>query len=142
METLAATGGVKPRQHRLEITDHSLRQLVADAQQDRGRRRHRLVAADARRHRHDRRNRIGGKTHDQKPDHGVPKSRHHPGQRDREKRQQRYIDNSESTRRQRQRGQRQGSYHGGRKQDGKQHPPAGNIASGGVGLHGLWWRAL
>ena len=98
METLAAAGGIEARQHRLEIADHPLRQLVADAQQDRGRSRHRLVAADARRHRHDRRNRIGGKTHDQKADHGVPESRHHPGQCHREQHKQHDVDNAEAAR--------------------------------------------
>ena len=58
METAAATGSVQTRQHWFEIADHPLRRFVADAQQDRGRRRHRLVATDTRRHRHNRRNRV------------------------------------------------------------------------------------
>ncbi len=137
IETLAAAGDVEARQHRLEIANHPFRRLVADAQQDRGRHRHRLVAPDARRRRHYRRNRIGGKTHDQKPDHGVPESRYHPGQRDREQRQQRYVDDVEAARRQRQRREPQDSGHRGCKQDSKQHAPAGNIVSGGIGLQGL-----
>jgi hypothetical protein len=141
METFAATGSIQARQHRLEIADHPLRQFVADAQQDRGRRRHRLVAADTRRHRHHSRHRIDRKMHDQKPDHGVPESRHHPGQRDREQNQQYGVDDREAARRQRQRGKRQGASHGGGKQDSKQHAPAENIVSGG-GLQGLGWGAL
>jgi hypothetical protein len=138
-KALAAAGGVKAREHRLEIADHPLRQLVADAQHDRRRDRHRLVAADARRHRHDRGDRIGGKTQDQKPYHGVPESHHHPGQRHREQHQQRNVDRVEATRRQRQRGKRQRCRHGQGEQDNEKHPPADNIVSGGVGLYGLRW---
>ena len=50
--------------------------------------------------------------------------------------------NAEAARRQRQRGKRQRSGHGGGKQDSKQHAPAENIVSGGIGLHGLRWGAL
>ena len=40
------------------------------------------------------------------------------------------------------RGKRQRPGHGDGKQDSKQHAPAENIISGGVGLHGLRWRAF
>jgi len=77
------------RQHRLEIANHPFRQLVADA--------HRIAATpsparrrDARPPRHDAQS-IGGKTHDQKPDHGVPESRTIQGSVIREQRQQRYV---------------------------------------------------
>ncbi len=59
----------------------ALGRLVADAQQDRGRRGDRLVAAHAAGRRHDRRHRIARKAHDQEADGRVPEPDHVPGQR-------------------------------------------------------------
>ena len=66
------------------IADDLLRALISDAHQDRGRRDHRLVAADTRRQRIHGRRRIVAQAHDQETDHGIPKSDHRPGQGDRE----------------------------------------------------------
>ena len=71
MEPLAIAGSADSLEHRLEIADDTLRQFVANTQQDRGRRRHGLVVPDHSGRGQHGRYRIGGKAHDDETDHGI-----------------------------------------------------------------------
>ena len=84
MKAVADSSRAEAAHHRFEIADHPLRRFIADAHQNRGRCRYRLVAADAGCYRDHRCDRIGGKAHDEEADRGVPESGHHPRQRHRE----------------------------------------------------------
>ena len=71
MEALTVAGSVDSLEHRLEVTDDTERQLIANAKQDRGRRRHGLVIPDQPGRGQNCRHRIGGKAHDDEADHGI-----------------------------------------------------------------------
>ena len=76
-------------QQRRQIANHLVGALVADAHQDRGRGRHRLVAANARGDRRIHRgDRIARAAHDQKSDRRVPEADHRPRQGHREQREE------------------------------------------------------
>jgi hypothetical protein len=109
-------------QQRLEIAGDLLWALIADAHQDRRRRDHRLVAADAHRERVHGRGRIAAKAHDQKPDHGIPEPDHRPGQGHDEKHKE--GDGADAVRRDRHRREPQHCGHGAGNQDSKERPAA------------------
>ena len=129
VKTVVDARGGKPGQHRLEIAHHALRRLVANAKQDGGRCRDRFIADDAGRDRHHGYGWIG-KAQDEEADHRVPEADHHPGQRHRKQHEDRDIEHSEAAGRQRQHHESQRCGHGGGKQHGKQHPPAGHDRRG------------
>ena len=108
MEAVADAARRRALHHRLEIADHPVRRLVADAHQDRGRGGDRLVAADARRGRHHGRDRIARKAHDQKADGRRSRSRSPiQGSVTAKSSQQHDVDDAEAAGRQRQRRERQ-----------------------------------
>ena len=71
VEALTVTGSVDSLEHRLQVTDDTERQLIANAKQDRRRRRHGFVIPDQPGRGQYRRHRIGGKAHDDEADHGI-----------------------------------------------------------------------
>ena len=105
MEALTVARGMDSLEHRLQITDDTERQLVANAKQDCRRRRHGLVIPDQAGRGQYRSHRIDGKAHDDEADHGIREARNHPGQNDGEQYQRRKIEDSKSAGRQRQRGE-------------------------------------
>ena len=105
MEALTVTGSVDSLEHWLQVTDDTERQLVADAKQDRSRRRHGFVVPDQPSRGQYRSHRIGGEAHDDEADHGIAEPRDHPGQGDGEQEKRRKIEDSKSAGRQRQCGQ-------------------------------------
>ena len=126
MEALADAARGEPREHRLEQAGGAVGRLVADAEQDRGRRGDRLVAAHAAGDRRDRRHRIARKAHDQQADGRVPEPDHVPGQRYREQHDQNEIDNAEAAGRERDDGEPDQA--GDRQPDGEKEqdrPPGG-----------------
>ena len=83
---------------RCETADAPLRRLIANANQDGGRSRDRLLAVDQARSRRDARHDITREPHDEKSDNRVPKPDHVPGERDREQHHQNEIDKTEAVR--------------------------------------------
>ena len=105
MEALTVAGSVDSLEHRLEITNDTERQLIANAKQDRGRRRHGLVIPDQPGGGQHCRHRIGRKAHDDEADHGIGEPRDHPGQGDGEQDKCGEIQDSKSAGHQRHRGE-------------------------------------
>ena len=103
VELLRDAARDKPIDHRRDVADDALRRLVADADQDGGRRHDRLVARDAPGRRRHRRHRIAREAHDDEADGRVPEADHRPRQRHREQHDQQQIAGAEAARRQRDR---------------------------------------
>jgi hypothetical protein len=125
VEAVTDAGSREVGHHRLEVADHPLGALVANAQQDGGRGRYRLVAADARCRRQHRGDRVARKTHDREPDGRVPEADHRPRQCGGEQHQDHDIEGVEPIRRQRDRGEPQHARDGGDDQRGEQNPAGG-----------------
>ena len=96
MKALTVAGSVDPLEHRLQVTDDTERQLIANAKQDCRRRRHGLVIPDQPGRGQYRSHRVGGNAHDDEADHGIREPRDHPGQGDGEQEKHRKIQDSQS----------------------------------------------
>src|SRR3954466_12716447 len=101
----------KPIEQRLEIADHLVRALVADAHENGGRRAQRLVAATGPGKRVHGHNGIAAEPHHEEADGGVPEAHNCPGQGDREERDE--EDRAEAAWWKRKTGERQKPGHAG-----------------------------
>ena len=114
MEPIAHARRDEAAHQRLQVADHPLGHFVADADDDRGRDRDRLVPADAGGRRKHHGGRIARKAHDEEADAGVPEPDHRPRQRDGEQHQQGDIECAKAADRQRGRHEPQErGHHGG-----------------------------
>jgi hypothetical protein len=142
MEVAAEAGRIEAGQHRLKVADHSLRPLIANAEQNRRCCRYWFAPADVGGQGHHRRDRIGRKTHNQEANHAVPEPGHHPGQRNREQHEQRDVSRAKAAWREGHRGKRKRAGHREHEQDGKKHTPAGDSLPCRVNLVGLKRQVL
>ena len=79
MEALCVSGRAQTFKHRLEVTDGTHRQFVANAKQDRRRRCHRIIVADQSDGRQHGGDLVGGKAHDDTANQGIAEAGDHPG---------------------------------------------------------------
>jgi len=96
VKAIGVARGRDPREHRVEIADHAIRQFIADAKKDRDRSGDRLVAPDLSGRRIDGGKRIAREAHDDEADDCVPESDHSPGQRHGEEQKEEKIENAET----------------------------------------------